>query len=62
MISKFQFDDEIVQTWTDKEPSEEREELLHTNLISITNVIIIVVVIIIIMTSNTSVRSLLNLI
>ena len=71
-----QFDNEIVQTWTDKEPSEEREELLHTNLniitntniiiinnvIIITNVIIIIVVIIIIITSNTYLRSLANLI
>ena len=33
----------IRQTWTDKEPSEEREELLHTNII-ITNPIVIVIV------------------
>ena len=35
----------IRQTWTDKEPSEEREELLHTNII-ITDLIVVIIVIV----------------
>ena len=44
----------ISQTWTDKEPSEEREELLHTNII-ITDLIVIILFIlnVLIIVTNT---------
>ena len=47
---EIQFDDEPGQTWTDEEPNEEMEELLHTNIVIVT---VIRVVIIIIIVTNT---------